>query len=412
MLAAICVYYAPTKYVIAMQITIRRNKDKFIRRGYPWVFANIVESVDGNPSIGDVVNILNADGELIGSGLYNSQSAIAVRFISRGPAESVDDSLFVSRLTEAVQFRLAMQPNATHRRLVYGESDGLPGTVVDQYGDVLTWTALSAGIEMRRGILLDALESLLQPRAIVERNDVSLRTKDGLEQSTGVLRGSLDGLVEIHEEGVRFAVDVLNGPKTGFFIDQKPNRLAIRLFAKNRTVLDPFCADGGFGLHAAFAGASRVDLADVSADALARATHNAAINDLSHLTTFEKADALESLAGYVDEGRSYGLVILDPPSFAKSRRNLDDATKAYQRININALQLLEDRGILATSSCSQALSEAEFQKIVSYAAKRTGKRLRLLYRGSGSPDHPTMLAMPDTEYLKFFVFQLMGDESP
>jgi 23S rRNA (cytosine1962-C5)-methyltransferase len=348
---------------------------------------------------------------LIGSGLYHSTSAIAVRFLSHSPASEITDDLFRSRVREAVEFRLSLQPAVSHRRLIYGESDGLPGTVVDQYDDVLTWTTLSAGIDLRKELFLDTLEELLKPRAIIERNDVALRAKDDLPESTGVLRGKLDGPVKIEEDGVKFLIDVLGGPKTGFFIDQRPNRIAIRQFAKGRRVLDPFCADGGFGLHAAFAGAASVDLADTSVQALDRARVNTETNSFANVS-FEKADALDRLGQLVEEKKEFDLVILDPPSFAKSKRNIADAERAYQRLNINALQLLSPRGILATSSCSQAISEEHFLKILTYSAKRTGHRLRLLYRGPGSIDHPVMLSMPETNYLKFFVFQKMGDECP
>ncbi len=398
------------------RVVLRPHKDKALQRGYPWVFANQLGRGGDKPERGDVVRIESAAGDPFGLGLYHDTSLIAVRFLTSDPEAEIDAAFFRTRIERALALRDAAFPDTTHARLVFGESDGLPGTVVDRYGGpdrpVLTFTTLSYGMAQRREWLLDALEDLVQPSAIVERNDAALREKDGLEQETGVLRGEVSGPVRIEESGVPFEVDVLGGPKTGFFIDQRLNRLATRPFARGRRVLDVFCADGGFGLHAAAAGAESVHFLDASEDALARVRHNAALGGVSDRITTESADALDRLGEMAENEADYDLIVLDPPGFAQSRRHIEAATKAYQRINISALQILPPGGILATSSCSQAISEDDFLKIVRYSAKKAGAHLRLLYRGGQPPDHPVLDTMPETHYLKFYVFQKLWDEVP
>lgn len=396
-----------------MRVVLKADKDKLLRHGYPWVFANQIQRVEGRPKTGDVVEIVTPDGTVYGLGFYHESSQIAVRFLTPDTSTAIDTDFFRRRLERALALRQIVFGDSTHYRLVFSESDGLPGTIIDRYGDVLTWTCLCAGMEQRRQVILDLLEELLQPRAIVERNDNALREKDGLPQQRGLLRGRYDGPVEIIEDGVRFYVDVLEGPKTGFFLDQRLHRPVVARLARNRRVLDVFSADGGFGLMAAAQGAAHVHLLDISEAALKRAYVNAQLNglELSRLT-FEVANALDRLGALAQQGVSYDLVVLDPPAFAKSKRHLEDARRAYQRINISALRLLPPGGFLATASCSQALDEAEFLKIIHYSARRTGCALRLLYRGTQPPDHPILEAMPETHYLKFFLFQKLTDETP
>jgi 23S rRNA (cytosine1962-C5)-methyltransferase len=394
------------------RVVLRPRKDKMIQQGYPWIFANLIDRIEGEAATGDVVQIANADGHVYGQGFYHADSLIAVRFLTADPDVAIDETFFRRRLEHAFRLREAAFEGATHYRLAYSESDGLPGTTIDRYGDVLTWTSVCYGMDQRRDVLLNLLEELVHPRAIVERNDSWLREKDGLAESTGVLRGELAGPVTIEEDGVRFTVDVLNGPKTGFFIDQRLHRRMLRRFTADRRVLDVFCADGGFGLHAAAAGAASVHFLDVANLALDRVQHNADLNGVTDRITVEQANALDRLGDYVTEGRTYDLVVLDPPSFAKRRREVDDATRAYQRINITGLQLLEPGGLLATASSSQAISEDDFLKIIRYSAKKAGVRLRLLYRGDHAPDHPVLDTMPETAYLKFFLFEKLGDEVP
>jgi 23S rRNA (cytosine1962-C5)-methyltransferase len=395
-----------------MRISLKKNKDKFLHRGYPWIFANLIDRIDGNPGRGDVVEIAEHGGRPLGRGFYHDRSLIAVRFLTRDMNRPIDEVFFRERLERAVAFRRQAYGNTTHVRLVFSESDGLPGTIVDRYGDVLTWSTLSFGMEARREWLLDALEQLVGPSAIVQRDDAPLREKDGLEQAVGVLRGTYEGPVEIVEDGLVFRIDVMNGPKTGFFLDQREHRHSVRRFAAGRRVLDAFCADGGFGLHAAAGGAAHVDMMDTSAAALDRARHNAERNGLSDRVSFIEADALQRLGAMAEEGTPYDLIILDPPGFARNRRQVDQAMKAYQRINITAMQMLAPGGLLATSSCSQAVSEDDFLKAVEYSVRKSGSRTRTLFRGFQPADHPVLSSMPETRYLKFFILQKLTDELP
>ena len=402
-----------------MRLFLRPGKDKQIRRGYPWVFANQIDRVEGAPARGDVVTVASATDELYGQALYHDESLIAGRFLTADTERAVDEAFFRERVQKAIARRRTVYPEATHVRLVFGESDGLPGTIVDRYGPpgytggVLTFTTLAYGVERRRDGILDALEEGLRPDAIVERNDVALRRKDGLEERTGVLRGHYAGEVEIEEGGVTFGVDVLSGPKTGFFIDQRENRAAVARFAAGRRVLDVFCADGGFGLLAVHAGADHVHFLDAAPATLERVRANALRNGLAGKISTEAADALDRLGAFAGQREAgYDLVILDPPGFAKSRRQVESAVKAYQRINISALRLLPPGGLLATASCSQALSEDDFLKLIHYSARKAGVHLRRLYRGEQPPDHPSLEAMPETRYLKFFLFEVAGDALP
>lgn len=401
------------------RIILRPGKEKALQKGYPWIFANQIDRrrSDGAER-GAVVSIESASGAGFGLGLYHDQSLIAVRFLTSDGTADIGPDFFRQRLARAIEMRRHAFPNSTHARLAFGESDGLPGTVIDRYGPpgwrggVVTWSCLSFGMEQYRDSMLDALQDLLGPDAIVERNDAALRSKDGLEEAVGVLRGDYGGPVAIEEEGAHFAVDVLHGPKTGFFIDQRMNRLAIRNHARDRKVLDVFSADGGFGIHAALAGATHVHMIDASRDALARAEQNAERTGVRDRITTEDTDALDRLGKMADEGASYDFVVLDPPSFAASRRHVEAATRAYQRLNISALRMLPAGGMLATASCSQAVTEDNFLQIVRYSARRAGARLRLLYRGGQPADHPVLDSMPETQYLKCYLFQKLEDEVP
>lgn len=393
------------------RVLLRKRGDHGLARGYPWVFSNQVHDTEGSPVTGDAVVIRSADHRDLGLGLFHETSQISVRFLTSDP-DADADALLAERLRRAWAMRERAFGDLTHWRAVHGEADGIPGTMVDRYGDVLAWSTICAGIERRRERLLDVLQELAAPRAIVQRDDNWLRAKDGLDEARGVLRGSLDAPPIVVEDGVSFAVDVLEGPKTGMFLDQRFHRLALRPLARGGRVLDAFCADGGFGLHAAAAGAREVLLADASQPALDRARANAERSGLLDRVSFERADLLDRIPAMVTEGRQFDLVVLDPPAFAKSRRNVDAATRAYQLLNINGLKLLAPYGILATSSCSTAFPEKEFEKVLQYAARKAGCRLRVLFRGSQPPDHPVLPTMPETAYLKFVVVQRVEDALP
>ncbi len=393
------------------RVILKARGHKLLQKGYPWIFANQIARIEGTPHRGDVVDIYDAEGHFRGRGFYHDTSLIAIRFLTP-EARPIDRAFFAERLERALALRKEAFLKTTHCRILFSESDGFPGTIVDHYGDVLTWTCISYGMEQRRDMVLDLLEEYLQPKAIVERNDTPLRIKDDLPVQRGLLRGKLPPSIEIQEEDVRFLVDVLEGPKTGFFLDQRFHRMFIRPFARGKRVLDVFTADGGFGLHAAAAGAEEVTLLDVSPHALSRARTNATHNHLEARIRLVEADAMEQLVRWSKEGMQFDLIILDPPSFAKSRRHREQAIRAYQLININALNMLAPGGYLATASCSQAIDEETFYKILLYSTRKAGAHTRLLYRGFQPPDHPVLPSMPETYYLKFYFLQRMYDELP
>ncbi|CAN5613575.1 class I SAM-dependent rRNA methyltransferase [soil metagenome] len=402
-----------------MRVTLKHGKEKSLHRGYPWFFSNQVSRVEGEPGRGDVVRVADGQGKPLGQAIYHEASLIAGRMLTEKEDVEIDAAFFERRVLAALALRQRALPEATHARLIFSESDGIPGTIVDRYGDVLTISTISYGMEQRRDWILDPLIKALNPVAIVERNDAALRAKDGLPERQGVISGTLPEVVHIEEPSlgdapVRFEVDVLNGPKTGFFIDQRFNRIEAARHARGGRVLDVFSADGGFALHAAAAGATHVDAVDSSQSALDRVVSNAELNGMADRVATHQADALEwvgETAREVLAGRHepYDLVILDPPGFAKSRKQLEGAVKAYQRINISGFQMLAPGGVLATASCSQALDQKSFLDIVRYSARKAGVRLQLLHRGSQPPDHPVLDAMPETEYLSFFIFRALPD---
>ena len=390
------------------RVILKFRQEKHVQRGYPWVFSNQIHQVEGQPARGEVVALMDGHGVSYGYGLYHDDSQIAVRLLFDSEFPQLDTSAYwQEKMMAANAMRQSFYRDATHARMVYSESDRLPGTIIDRYQQVLTWTTLCYGIESRKETLFEAMNDLYHPTAIVERNDVWLRGKDGLPEQKGVVSGSLPEQIEIEENGVAFGIDVLNGPKTGFFIDQRMNRELVSRFATGRRVLDVFCADGGFGLQAAAAGAVHVDLVDSSAPALERVRMNASRNGLTEKVNLVQADAMDHMASLQGKSELYDLVILDPPAFAKSRRNVEKALSAYQYININGLQLLSKGGLLATASCSQAVSEKDLLKVIRYAARKVECHLKMIYRGSSPPDHPILDAMPESDYLKFFIFEKM-----
>ena len=387
------------------RVILKFRQEKHVLRGYPWVFSNQIFAIEGTPARGDLVELFDGHGQSYGYGLYHDSSQIAVRLLFDTSLPELDTAYFKDKLVRANAIRQPVFGEATHARMLYGESDRLPGTIIDRYQNVFTWTNLCYGIEKRKDSLFEALIDLFDPKAIIERNDTWLRGKDELKENKGISYGKLPENLEIEENGVVFGIDAMNGPKTGFFIDQRLNRKLVSQFAIGRRVLDVFCSDGGFGLQAAAAGADKVDLVDASETALERASANAKRNGLQQKVNLIHVDAMDHLKTLVDEKAEYDLVILDPPAFAKSRRNTQNALSAYQHININGLKLLNTGGLLATASCSQAVAEKDFLKTIRYAAKKANCHLKMIHRGSPPPDHPILDAMPETSYLKFFLFE-------
>ncbi len=386
------------------QIILKRKEDRRILAGHPWVFSNEIREVRGEPQAGDVVELRTAGGKLLGSGFYNPHSLIAVRLLSRH-GEECDADFFTQRIAQALALRNVLYPHANSFRVVHGESDFLPGLIVDKFNSYLAVQTLSYGMDMRLAIICDVLESLLHPKGIVERNESHLRTLEALPQKKGLLRGRVEPTI-IEDGDVRFEVNLLEGQKTGFFLDQRENRLAIRRLCKGAEVLDCFCNEGGFALHAAREGARSVLAFDASAEAIQQATENAALNDLNNVT-FTQADVFDAMKRLAADQRRFDVVILDPPSFTRSKKNVPAAKQGYKELHSLAYRLLRPGGILATASCSHHILPEVFLEIVETTARKQGKDVQLLDWRSAAPDHPILPAVPETRYLKFGIFRVV-----
>ena len=385
-------------------ITLRKTRETRVRGGHPWIYASEIEKVDGAFENGDIVDVCDFRGKFIGRGFYNPNSQISLRILTRND-EPCDRSFFARRIRDAWVYRQQMcDPDSC--RLIYSESDFLPGLVVDKYGDVLVLQSLSLGIERIKDMIADLLMEIVRPVGIWERSDVPVRRLEGMEQTTGLLRGEVPDLVEMKENGIIFGVDVKNGQKTGFFLDQKENRAAIAPFCKDAKVLDCFCHNGSFSLHAAKFGAKSVLGVDISEEALVVARENAKRNDLTNVT-FEAHNCFDLLREMTDNNEKFDVVILDPPAFTKNKAALQNALRGYKEINLRGMKLVRDGGYLVTCSCSQHVLTEMFQDMVNQAARDAKKRIRLVeYRTQGK-DHPLLPQSIETKYLKCMILQVM-----
>lgn len=396
--------FLDTLIAMKKQLLLKKQEDKRIRRGHLWVFSNEVKELRGEPQTGDVVELRDHSGKFLGVGFYHLHSLIALRLLS-DKDEPIDFNFFEQRIRRAWQLRKKLYPKSDTYRLVHGESDFLPGLIIDRYESYFSIQTFSYGMDKRLTLICDVLESIFHPKGIIERNESSLRALEALEERKGVLRGKVSTLT-IAENDVKFDIDLIDGQKTGFFLDQRENRLAIRRYAKGSRVLDCFCNDGGFGLHAAKTGAKEILGVDASISALKRARHNAELNGLSQCR-YEERDVFEYLKNALEKNDRFDLIILDPPSFTKSKKTVATARRGYREINSNAMKLLSSGGILATASCSHHIPRAMFFEILTESAYLAGRKVRLLeYRGA-APDHPVLPAMPETEYLKFAVLEIV-----
>lgn len=389
-----------------LSITLKKNEDRRIKAGHPWVFSNEIARIQGEREPGVAVELFDAGNGLLGSGYYNPHSLIAVRLLSR-QRENIDCAAFYEqRLRAALAHRRSLYPSLATFRAVYGESDFLPGLVVDKYGDYLSVQFLSAGIEQRRELILEALQRVFEPQGVIARNDVSVRALEGLDEKVEVLRGEIPDLVEMEENGLRFQVDLRSGQKTGGFLDQKQNHLLLKDICAGKEVLDCFCYSGSWALHAGFFGAASVLGLDISGRAVAQAAGNAEMNGLSGKVRFEECDAFDRLRSLKFEGKRFGVVVMDPPAFVKSRKNIAEATKGYLTVNRRALELLEPGGYLVTCSCSFHMGREAFREVLVSAARQVRREVRLVSVHSQAPDHPVLLSFPEAEYLKCLVLQV------
>jgi 23S rRNA (cytosine1962-C5)-methyltransferase len=381
------------------QIILRKNEEHRIAAGHQWVFSNEIASLRGTPEIGEVVELLRHDQKSLGFGFYHPHSLIAFRFLTSEP-EEIGFSFFERRIQQAHKLRQKLYPGAETFRLAHGEGDFLPGLIIDKYNEFISIQILSAGMNRQTEIICDVLETMFHPKVIVARNDVPIRTLEELPLEKKVLRGNSG--ITIIDDGVKFEVDVLNGQKTGFFLDQRENRKAIHRYAISGTVLDCFCNEGGFALHAASAKAASVQGLDISESAIAKAKVNARLN--SAPVEFEIGDASETLKLLGEKIRKFDMVILDPPSFTKSKKNIPAALRGYKEINAAALRLINAGGFLVTASCSHHITEDGFLSTIEQAAVKAKRYIQLLEFAGAAPDHPVIPAMPETKYLKFAIF--------
>ena len=397
---------------------ISEKAEKSIRSGHVWVFGEEVKELIGNAQDGELVDVVSRKGSFLGTGFFNSNSKIRVRILSKNANDKFDKAFFERRLRYCFEYRkTVMGADFDCCRLVFGEADSFPGLTVDRFGDILVTQTLSLGIEKLKNIIFPLMVKVLSDMgetisAVYERNDVAIREKEGLEESKGFfsapgLRTDLDGKTVITENGIRYNVDYINGQKTGFFLDQKYNRLAAGKIAKGKTVLDCFTHTGAFALNCAKMGAKHVTAVDISKDAVELTKENARLNSLSNVS-FECANVFELLTKLYEEKNSpYDYIILDPPAFTKSSASLKNAERGYKEINMKAMKLLPRGGYLATCSCSHFMTDALFRKMLHFAAADAGVSLRQIEARQQSPDHPILWNVPETDYLKFYIFQIV-----
>lgn len=383
---------------------LRPTRETRVRSGHPWVFASDVDRVEGAYTPGDVVNVESSKGTFLGKAFYNPHSQIALRMLTYRD-ESVDHAFFQRRVETAWKYRQDFC-DVNSCRLIYSESDFLPGLIVDKFSDILVIQSMSLGIEQWKKDIVEILVDVVKPRGIYERNDVPVRRLEGMEQTTGLLWGEVPDFVPMTENGILYMVDVKNGQKTGFFLDQKENRHEVMKLCRGARVLDCFCHNGSFSLHAAKYGAKSVLGVDISEEALDVARENARINGLTSVT-FEAHNCFDHLRELTDAGEQFDLVILDPPAFTKNKAALQSALRGYKEINLRGLKLVRPGGFLVTCSCSQHVLPEMFQDMVNQAARDAKKRIRLVeYRTQGK-DHPILPQAVETKYLKCMILQVM-----
>ena len=389
------------------KIRLKKNEDRRIRNGHPWVFSNEIERIEGNRDAGCAAEVFDAGGGFLGCGHYSPRSLIAVRILARQPADMDTADFYEGRIAAALERRRQLYPGLETFRLVYGESDFLPGLVVDRYGDCLSLQFLSAGMDARRNLIVEALQRVCAPRGIIARNDVAVRELEGLPEEVAVLAGEIPEELEMVEHGLRFMVDLRHGQKTGGFLDQKENHLLLRDICAGRSVLDCFCYAGSWALHAGHFGAASALGLDISPRAVQQAGRNAALNGLAERVQFEECDVFERLRSLKHEGKRYGVIVMDPPAFVKSRKNIAEATKGYLTVNRRALELLEPGGYLITCSCSYHMGREAFRDMLTSAARQARREVRLAANCAQAGDHPVLLSFPESEYLKCFMLQAM-----
>ncbi len=394
-------------------VTLKKGGGRAMKAGGMWIYDNEIEFVSGDFENGDVVEVCDFDGYGMGCGFINTRSKITVRMLSRKKDAVIDEAFIRRRVRDAWNYRRDTVDTSSCR-VIFGEADFLPGIVVDKFSDVLVVESLALGIDRWKLTIVKALKEILAEdgiliRGVYERSDAKVRLQEGMERSKGFIGETFDTKVEIVENGVRYLVDVEDGQKTGFFLDQKNNRAAVHRLCKGKKVLDCFTHTGSFALNAGIAGASSVLGVDASQLAVDQAAENAALNGLQDRVRFQCADVFELLPRLEAQGEKYDVVILDPPAFTKSRNSVKNAVKGYREINLRGMKLVKDGGYLATCSCSHFMEPELFAKTIREAAAGAHKRLRQVEFRTQGPDHPILWAADQSYYLKFYIFQAVEE---
>lgn len=388
------------------KVVLKKRIGNRVINGHPWIFSNEINLMEDTMEAGDVAEVFTDDGKFIGRGYVNPRSTITVRLLTRKKDELVNEDFFYHRLKEAWAYRQKLG-YVENCRLIFGEADDLPQLIIDKFNDYFVIQTLALGIDVWKPAIVKALEKIFSPKGIYERNDVPVRELEGLEQHKGFLSAPFDTRVEIRENGLKFIVDVEKGQKTGYFLDQQDNRRAIQHIVKGADVLGAFCYTGTFEIHAAHYGAKSVLGLDISRSAVDQATENAALNGLQDICRFQEINAFDALKQWTKEEKKWDVVMLDPPSFAKTRDNIQKAISGYKEINLRGMKLVKPGGFLVTSSCTNLVQPDLFLEIIDMAAKDARRRLRQVEFRTQSADHPIIRGMENTNYLKFLIVQVL-----
>lgn len=388
---------------MSYSVYMKRGEEKRLLAGHSWVYANEVARIEGKDKNGSLASVYTFDGKFIGKGYINHLSKILVRIFIRSESDEDTDELYISRIRAAAEHRKRLGFSGCYR-LIFAEADDLPALIVDKYDDILVVQCLSLGIEQRKQRIVKYLVDEFSPRGIYERSDVAVRAKEGLSLTEGTLYGEVPDKVVVNENGIKLAIDVKHGQKTGYFLDQKENRYAARRYCHGE-VLDCFCNSGGFSLNAATVADSVLSV-DISEAALSSVMENATLNHFGNITV-KCADVFDFLRKLRSDGRQFDAIVLDPPAFCKSAAEIKDALRGYKDINLLAMKLVRSGGYLMTCSCSHYVSAPLFENMLAKAAAESGRRVRALEIRSQSPDHPSLMNAEETRYLKFFVLQVL-----
>lgn len=388
-----------------LKVILRKKIGHRVLNGHPWIFSNEIDMMDDQLEGGDIADVFTSDGKFVGRGYVNPRSTITVRLLTRQRDEQIDATFFHRRIQKAWDYRQRLG-YVENCRLIFGEADDMPQLIIDKFNDYFVIQSLALGIDRWKPEIIAALNDIFRPKGIYERNDVPVRELEGLAQQKGFLSAPFDPKIRIVENGLQFNVDVDKGQKTGYFLDQQDNRRAIRHIVRDADVLGAFCYTGTFEIHAAHYGARSVLGLDISAAAVAQATENAAINGLQDICTFKEINAFDALKQWSREDRRWDVVMLDPPSFAKTRDNVEKAISGYKEINLRGMKLVKPGGFLVTSSCTNLVQPTLFLDIIDMAARDARRRIRQVEFRAQSADHPIIRGLENTNYLKFLIVQV------